>query len=79
MILKIHIMYVYYSFSLAVYNEDIFKTKSEYIEKNHIFFLVERYNELSQKNRFQSVPFGALCLYNIQCENLTFFKISQYL
>ena len=26
------------------------------------------YNELSQKNRFQSVPIAALCLYNIQPE-----------
>ena len=24
------------------------------------------YNELAQKNRFQSVPIAALCLYNIQ-------------
>ena len=30
------------------------------------------YNELSQKTRFQSVPIAALCLYNIQCENLVF-------
>ena len=30
------------------------------------------YNELSQKNRFQSVPIAALCLYNIQRENLVF-------
>ena len=32
------------------------------------------YNELSQKNRFQSVPIAALCLYNIQPENLVFKK-----
>ena len=30
------------------------------------------YNELSQKTRFQSVPIAALCLYNIQRENLAF-------
>ena len=30
------------------------------------------YNELSQKTRFQSVPIAALCLYNIQRENLVF-------
>ena len=29
-----------------------------------------RYNELSQKNRFQPVRVAALCLYNIQRENL---------
>ena len=34
-----------------------------------------RYNELSQKIRFQSVPIAALCIYNIQRENLVF-KIS---
>ena len=28
------------------------------------------YYELSQKNRIQSVPIAALCLYNIQRENL---------
>ena len=28
------------------------------------------FNELSQKTRFQSVPIPALCLYNIQRENL---------
>ena len=33
-----------------------------------------RYNELSQKNRFQSVRITALCLYNIQRENLVFKK-----
>ena len=32
------------------------------------------YNELSQKNRFQSVPIAALCLYNIQRENLGYKK-----
>ena len=31
-----------------------------------------KYNELSQKNRFQSVPIAAFCLYNIQRENLVF-------
>ena len=30
------------------------------------------HNELSQKTRFQSVPIAALCLYNIQRENLFF-------
>ena len=30
------------------------------------------YNELSHKTRFQSVPIAALCLYNIQRENLVF-------
>ena len=32
------------------------------------------YNELSQKTRFQSAPIAALCLYNIQGENLVFKK-----
>ena len=32
------------------------------------------YNELSKKNRFQSVPIAALCLYNIQRENLVLKK-----
>ena len=31
-----------------------------------------RYNELSQKTRFQSAPIAALCLYNKQRENLVF-------
>ena len=30
------------------------------------------YNELSQKTRLQSVQIAALCLCNIQCENLVF-------
>ena len=30
------------------------------------------YNELFLKNRFKSVPIAALCLYNIQRENLVF-------
>ena len=35
------------------------------------------YNELSQKNRFQSVPIPALCLYNIvERENLVFKNLS---
>ena len=36
-----------------------------------IFKLI-KYNELSQKNWFQSVLSAALCLYNIQRENLVF-------
>ena len=36
------------------------------------WFFTLLYNELSQKNRFQSVPIVALCLYNIQRENLVF-------
>ena len=34
------------------------------------------YNELFQKARFQSVPIAALCLYNIQRENLVFKNLS---
>ena len=34
--------------------------------------LVVIYNELSKKTRFQSVPIAALCLINIQRENLVF-------
>ena len=37
-------------------------------------FSIKTYNELSQKTRFQSVPTTALCLYNIQRENLDFKK-----
>ena len=33
-----------------------------------------RYNELSQKTRFQSARIAALCLHNIQRENLVFIK-----
>ena len=45
----------------------------------HVHLILARKdNELSQKNRFQSVPIGALCLYNIQRENLIFKKISLY-
>ena len=32
-----------------------------------------------KKNRFQSVPIAALCLYNIQRENLVFKKFSLFL
>ena len=32
------------------------------------------YNELSQNTRFQYVPIAALCLYDIQRENLVFKK-----
>ena len=39
-----------------------------YFEQSYA--LVENYNELSQKTGFQSVPIAALCLYNIQRENL---------
>ena len=34
--------------------------------------IMNAYNELSQKNRFRSVPIAALCLHNIQRENLVF-------
>ena len=37
-----------------------------------ILILHLTYNELSQKTMFQSVPIAALCLYNIQRENLVF-------
>ena len=34
------------------------------------------YNELSQKTRFPSVPIAALCLYNIQRDNLVLKMLS---
>ena len=41
-------------------------------------FLIKnlRYNELSQKTRFQSVTIVALCRYNIQREICFFFYLS---
>ena len=49
----------------------IFKnpTLHSYLYNKHITF-----NELSQKNRFKSVRIAALCLFNIQRENLDFKK-----
>ena len=47
----------------------ILETILSRILQKQIFFLVISkfiYNELSQKNRFQSVPIAALYLYNIQ-------------
>ena len=44
-----------------------------------LIYLDNTYNELYQKNRFQSVRIAALCLYNMQRENLFFLKISQYI
>ena len=44
-----------------------------------ICFAIVKYNELSQKTRFQSVRIAAFCLYNIQHENLIIKKISQYI
>ena len=43
--------------------------KIECVEKKVLW-----YNELSHKNRFQSVPIAVLCLYKIQRENLVFKK-----
>ena len=39
---------------------------------NRIETRVSIYNELSKKKQVQSVPIAALCLYNIQRENLVF-------
>ena len=47
-------------------------TVSRLVRQQFCYWFIVKYNELSQKTSFQSVPIAALCLYNIQRKNLVF-------
>ena len=61
-------------FSVVTGTADFIKKVQSFNDDYFINPWVPRYNELSQKTRFQFVPIAALCLYNIQSENLVFKK-----
>ena len=70
----INCSHLYSTFKLSLQNNGSWwRNKIMYVS-NRFFFNVcnFKYNELSQKTRFQFVPIAALYLYNIQRENLVF-------
>ena len=66
MILKGKLMINHFKCKAGILN--ILHNNSKWVET----VLHVNHSELSQKTMFQSVPIAALCLYNIQRENLVF-------